>query len=187
MQTCILMHRVFRNCINSIFIFLLNLIFIMVLFLRPFSFLLLYCWLIVCTMVWRKFWPFKGDSIVAVSNNLLALLHNWNICCTLLGSGAKNSKQIRTQFYQDSFTNILTKASTTRFCNATADLCCLCLNGQRKKTRYLDGLSLRLIQSVLNHLENNFEKSCQSVNVVNILDVIGKKLFWAGFFGWEQR
>ena len=48
--------------------------------------------------------------------------------------------------------------------------------------RKLYGLSLRLISSVLNLPEDNFEKTCQSVNVVNILDVIGKKLFWAGFF-----
>ena len=48
--------------------------------------------------------------------------------------------------------------------------------------RMVDGLSLRLIQSVLNQQEDNFEQSWQSVNVVNILDVIGKKLFRAGFF-----
>ena len=41
----------------------------------------------------------------------------------------------------------------------------------------VDGLSLRSIQSVLNQQEDIFEKSWQSVNVVNILDVIGKKLF----------
>ena len=41
----------------------------------------------------------------------------------------------------------------------------------------IDGLSLRSIQPVLNLLKDNFEKTCQSVNVVNILDVIGKKLF----------
>ena len=43
--------------------------------------------------------------------------------------------------------------------------------------RMVDGLSLRLIQSVLNQQDDNFEQSWQSVNVVNILDVIGKKLF----------
>ena len=45
------------------------------------------------------------------------------------------------------------------------------------KENYVDGLSLSLTKSVLNQLEDNFEKSWQSVNVVNILDVIGKKLF----------
>ena len=41
----------------------------------------------------------------------------------------------------------------------------------KNPTTVLDG-------ELYNHgLKDNFEKTCQSVNVVNILDVIGKKLF----------
>ena len=98
----------------------------MVLFLRPFSFHLLYCRMIV---QW-----FDGNCDLEI----------------FAGWGAKNSKQIQKQFYQDLITNILTKASTMRFHNSTADLCCLCLNGlvfqiTSMKENYVDGLSLSLI------------------------------------------
>ena len=126
-----------------------------------------------------------------------ALLHNWNICCTLLGGGAKNSKQIHTQYCSIKFLLLIFEPKPAQRGSAIWLQTCAVFVWmamisksllknltmfQRKKTRYLDGLSLRLIQSVLNQLKDNFEKSCQSVNVVNILDVIGKKLFWAGFF-----
>ena len=159
------MHRVSRNCINSIFVICVN------------------CNLYNGVISQAIQFP---SVVLLYDSDLLKETHQQHratICLLFF------TIEIFSAPYQVSFTNISTKASTTLFCNSTADFS-ICLNGHdfqitskksdnisRKKNRYIDVLSLRLIQSVLNQLKDNFEKSCQSVNVVNILDVIGKKLF----------